>query len=174
MPTVRPHHYLPTRMWHIVNKTHFQASFITYHGTDRLHESIQNIPEWCRHLHSSYGSTKKLSPTAKIWILGSTATFYGDCVKTCENVVLNFCENRSGCFTITTLPFSPSSFWRNIIGLSFPTHRTPLIWHSVTFSYFQKLNWSWKVAGLVPLRRSRPNRKECLTLWQKRTFRKRS
>jgi hypothetical protein len=27
---------------------------------------------------------------------------------------------------------------------------------------------------LIPLRRSRPNRRECLTLWQKRTFRKRS
>jgi hypothetical protein len=26
---------------------------------------------------------------------------------------------------------------------------------------------------LIPLRRSRPNRRECLTLWQKRTSRKR-
>jgi len=35
-------------------------------------------------------------------------------------------------------------------------------------------NWSWKDAGLIPLRRYRPNRKECLTLWQKRTSRQRS
>jgi hypothetical protein len=49
-----------------------------------------------------------------------------------------------------------------------------LIWHSVTSSYFQKWNCSWKDAGLIPLSRSRPNRKECLTLWQKRTSRKRS
>jgi hypothetical protein len=37
-----------------------------------------------------------------------------------------------------TLPFSPSSFWRNIKWLSSPTYRTPLIWHPVTSSYFQK------------------------------------
>ena len=55
-----------------------------------------------------------------------------------------------------------------------PTHRTPLIWHPVTSSYFQKWNWSWKDAGSITLRGSRPNRRECLTLWQKRTSRKRS
>jgi hypothetical protein len=40
----------------------------------------------------------------------------------------------------------------------------------------KKCNWSWKDAGLIPLRRSRPNCRECFTrtLWQKRTFRKRS
>jgi hypothetical protein len=41
----------------------------------------------------------------------------------------------------------------------------------VTSSYFQKLNCSWKDAGLTPLRGSRPNCRECLTLWQKRTSR---
>jgi hypothetical protein len=34
----------------------------------------------------------------------------------------------------------------------------------VTSSHFQKWNWSWKDAGLIPLRRSRPNRRECWTL----------
>jgi hypothetical protein len=29
-------------------------------------------------------------------------------------------------------------------------------------------------AGFIPLRRSRPNRRECLILWHKRTSRKRS
>jgi hypothetical protein len=53
-------------------------------------------------------------------------------------------------------------------------HRTPLLGHPVTSSYFQKWNWGWKDTGLIPLRRSRPNRRECLTLWQKRTSRKRS
>ena len=28
-----------------------------------------------------------------------------------------------------------------------PTHHTPLIWHHVTSSYFQKWNWSWKDAS---------------------------
>ena len=44
----------------------------------------------------------------------------------------------------------------------------------MTSSYFLKWNWSWKDAGSIPLRRFRPNRRKCLTLWQKRTFRKRS
>jgi hypothetical protein len=39
---------------------------------------------------------------------------------------------------------------------------------------FPKWHWSWKDADLLPLRKSRPNRTECLTLWQKRTSRKRS
>ena len=60
--------------------------------------------------------TKKLSQQAEMWISGSAATFCGDCVKTCEDFVPNFGENRPGCFTITTtrliLPSSPSSFWR--------------------------------------------------------------
>jgi hypothetical protein len=33
----------------------------------------------------------------------------------------------------------------------------------------KKWNWSWKDAGLIPLRRSRPNRRQCLKLWQKTT-----
>jgi len=46
--------------------------------------------------------------------------------------------------------------------LSSPTHSTPLIWHPVTSSCFQKWNWSWKAAGLIPLRRYRPKHRECL------------
>ena len=53
----------------------------------------------------------------------------------------NFGENRPGCFTMTTprltLPSSPTSFWRKTKLLSSPTHRTPLIWHPVTSSYYQ-------------------------------------
>jgi hypothetical protein len=36
---------------------------------------IQNIPDWCRHLYSSCGSAKHLFQKAKLWILGSNATF---------------------------------------------------------------------------------------------------
>ena len=86
----------------------------------------------------------------------------------------NFGENRPGCFTMTTLSSSPTSFWRKTKLLLSPTHRNPLIWHPMTSSYFQKWNWSWKDAGSIPLRRYRPNRRECLTLKQKRTSRKRS
>ena len=58
--------------------------------------------------------------------------------------------------------------------LSSPTRRNPLIDHPVTSSYFKKWNWNWKDAGLVPLRRYRPNSRECWTLWQKMSSRKRS
>jgi hypothetical protein len=53
-----------------------------------------------------------------------------------------------------TLLSSSSSFWRNTKWLSPPTHHTPLIWHPVTSSYFQKWNWSWKEASLIQLRKS--------------------
>jgi hypothetical protein len=46
------------------------------------------------------------------------------------------------------------------------------------FFLFPKMKQADKLkgcrAGLMPLRRSRPNRRECFTLWQKRTSRKRS
>jgi hypothetical protein len=139
---------------------------------------IQNIPDWCRHIYSSCGSAKPRPQQAKLWIPCSNATFCDDYVKTRKDVAPNFGEKRPGCFTMTTLrftlPCSPSIFWLNTKWLSSSANRTPLIWHSVTSSYFKKWNWSWKDAGLVILRRSRPNRRECLTFWQKITSRKRS
>ena len=69
---------------------------------------------------------------------------------------------------------SPTSFWPKTKLLLSPTHRTPLSWHPVTSSCFLKWNWSWKDASSIPLRRFRLKRRKCLTLWQKRTFRKRS
>jgi hypothetical protein len=43
----------------------------------------------------------------------------------------------------------------------------------VTSCYFLKWNWSWKDAGSIPLRRYRPKRRKCSTLWQERASRKR-
>jgi hypothetical protein len=86
--------------------------------------SIQNTPDWCRHLYSSCGSAKQRSHQAKQWIPGSTAKSCCDCVKTCEDVAPNFGENTPGCFTVTpllTIPSSPSSFWRNNGCLPQPT-----------------------------------------------------
>jgi hypothetical protein len=51
-----------------------------------IRDSVGDIPDCCCHLYSSCGSTKNLSQQAKLWIPGSTATFCGDCVKTCEDV----------------------------------------------------------------------------------------
>jgi hypothetical protein len=160
------------------------SSFTDHYDTKTQHKinnkaiwgGIQNIVDWCRHLYSSCGSVKHQCQQAKLWIPGSTVTFCSDCVKTCKDVVLNFSVNRPGCFTMTTpcltLLSSPSSFWWKTKWLPSPAHHTPLVWHPVTSSYFQKWNESWKDAGLIPLRRSKLNRRECLTLWQKRTSRK--
>jgi hypothetical protein len=57
-------------------------------------DSIQNIPDWCHHLYSSCGSAKHRSQRAKPSIPGYTATFCGDCVKTCEDVAPNLGENN--------------------------------------------------------------------------------
>jgi hypothetical protein len=93
--------------------SHFlNISFNTIH----LLGGIQNIPEWCGQVYRSCGSAKHRSQQAKPGIPGSTAMFYGDCMKMCKNVALNFGENRPRCFTMTTspltLPSSPSNFWR--------------------------------------------------------------
>jgi hypothetical protein len=65
--------------------------------------------------------------------------------------------------TFLTLPSSPSSFWQNTNDCHPPP--TVLTWFgTVTFSYCQKWNWSWKEASLIPLKRSGPNCRECLTL----------
>jgi hypothetical protein len=104
--------------WQAKGKRCLQG-FLTIRG------GIQNIPDWCRRLYSSCDSAKHRSQQAKLRIPGSTATFCGDCVKTCEDVAPNFGENRPGCFTMTTprltLPSSPSSFWHNTKWLSSPT-----------------------------------------------------
>jgi hypothetical protein len=139
--------------------------------TLHLRGGIQNIPDWCRQLYSSFGIAKHRFKQAKLWIPGYTATFCSDYVKTSEDVASNFGENRPGCLIMTppglTRPSSSSSFRRNTKRLLSPTHRTPLIWHPVTSSYFQKWNWSWNDAGLIPLSRSRPNRSVLDTLIEK-------
>ena len=77
--------------------------------------------------------TRNLCQQVKMWISGSTATFCGYYVKTCEEVAPNFGENRPDCFTMTsprlTLLSSSTSFWRKTRWLSSPTQQTPLIWH---------------------------------------------
>jgi hypothetical protein len=109
-----------------------------------LRGGIQDIPAWCRHLYISGSSAKHRSQQAKLRISGSTATSSSDCVKTCEDVAPKF-----GCFTMTTprltLPCPPSSFWRKTKWLSFPTHRTTLIWQApCDFFLFPKMTLKLK------------------------------
>jgi hypothetical protein len=74
-------------------------------------------------------------------------------------VYLESCTWHVAIFTMdqskeqTVCSSASTQFW-----LSSPTHRTPQIWHPVTFSYFKKWNWSWKNAGLIPMRRSESQR----------------
>jgi hypothetical protein len=112
---------------------------------------IQNIPDWCRYLYSSYSSAKHRSQQAKLWIPSSTTTFCGDCVKTREDVAPNFGENRPGCFIMTmpclTLQSSPSSFWWNTKWLSSLTHRNHLIW----FPWLIAISKNETVAEMTPV-----------------------
>ena len=110
---------------------------------------------------------KNLSQEAKLWIPGSTATFFGDCVKKCEDNVPNFDENTHG--------WSPwqrtGSHCRHHPTISVCTQNScypppsVLIWRPVTSSYF--LKWNWNDAVSIPLRISRTERRICLTLSQK-------
>jgi hypothetical protein len=131
----------------------------------RIRDGIQNIPDWCRHLYSSCGIAKHRYQQDKLWIPGSTA-------ETCEDVSPNFGENHDKSPPHTSV-LTQQFLVKYKLAVT-PTHRTPLIWEPVTSSYFQNWNWRWKDAGLISLRRSRPNRRVCLTPWQKITTRKRS
>jgi hypothetical protein len=61
---------------------------------------------------------------------------------------------------------SPSSFRQTPKSLSSPPTVLPSF-STCDFSYFQKLKWSSKDASLIPLRRSRPNRRVLDTLTEK-------
>ena len=146
---------------------------------ENIRGAIQNTPEWCRHLYIKGIVHKEFVPTGQI----VTSGFYCEVLwRLHENVRrhrtqlgreqtwLLHHDNAPSHTSVLTHQFLA----KNKIDVPPPHHHTPLIWHPVTSSYFQNWNWSWKDAGLIPLRRSRPNRRECLTLWQKRTSRKRS
>jgi hypothetical protein len=138
---------------------------------------IQNIPYWCRHLYSSCGSANHGSQQSKLWFPDRTATFCGDCVKTCEDVAPNFDENRPSCFTMTTLrltlPSTPSSFCERLNGCHPPP--TVLPWFGTLWLLPISKNeieaertpvwYHWGDPGRIA---------ECLTLRQERTSRKRS
>ena len=63
-------------------------------------------------------------------------------------------------------------FWRktNLLLSPHPPYSPDLA--PCDFFLFPKMKLNWKDAGSIPLRRSRPKRRKCLTLWQKRTSRK--
>jgi hypothetical protein len=113
-------------------------------------------------LHSDLFTTEV---ELNFWVYNETTT------KEVRSTEGECCIHAYDCNIIThrlTLPSSPNSFWRKTKFLLSPTHRTPLIWHPVT--YFQ----NEIEAEMTPVRYHRdPNQiAECLTLWQKRTFRK--
>jgi hypothetical protein len=125
---------------------------------------IQNLPEGWSHLYSSCVSAKHRSQQAKLWISGSTAKFFA--ATACERSKKSppkFGDYRPSCFSITTphltLSYSPSIFWRNKKLAVFPQPPYSLALTPCDFSHFQKWNWSWKDAGLLPLRRSSQNRR---------------
>jgi hypothetical protein len=140
-----------------------------------LRGGIHNIPDWCRHLHSSCGSTNNLFQQAKLWFPGSTATFGGDCVKTCAYVARHLARTHPA-----ASPWDrPYAYFRPHPAVSGETindcHPPPTV-----LSWFGNL---W----LLPISKNeteaertpvwyhwRPNRRQCLTFSQKRTSMKRS
>jgi hypothetical protein len=139
--------------------------------------SIQNVLDWCRHLYNSCGSAKHGSQLAKLWTQRSTAKFCGDGVKTCEDVAPNFDKNRPGYFTMTkprlTLPSSPSSFWPNTKMAAIPHPPYSPDFEPCEFFLFPNMKFKLKGSRFDTLTRSRPNHRECSTLWQKGTSRRR-
>jgi hypothetical protein len=141
-----------------------------------LRDSIQKIPDW-RVIYTAVVVAQRMSQQAKLWITGSTEKFFGDCVKTCEDVAPYFDENRAGCFTMTTprltLPSSPSNFWRNkkMAVVPHPPYSPDLA--PCDFCLFPKMNLKLNGRRFDHMK-CRSLRRECLTLWQKRTSRKRS
>jgi hypothetical protein len=99
---------------------------------------IQNIPKLCRHLYNSCGSAKHGSQQTKLWIPNSTATFCGDCLKTCEEVSPNFCEKKPGCFTMTTLRLTLSSSPSIWYGWGDPGRIAESAWYSDRNWFFRK------------------------------------
>jgi hypothetical protein len=89
-------------------------------------------------------------------------------VETCEYFAPNFGEKKPGCFTMTThhftLPSSSSSFWRNKKWQLSPTHRTRLIWHPVSSSYFQKRKLMLKGCLFDTIEEIQADSQVCLTL----------
>jgi hypothetical protein len=89
----------------------------------------------------------------------TTLTFYGDCVKMCEDFALNFGVNRTGCCITTThhltLSSSPGNFWLKSTWLLSPTHPT--------FLCFRDWRQDWKTTILAQLSWLRQNHRWCWT-----------
>jgi hypothetical protein len=115
--------------------------------------------------------TKISSWQGKQSIRHTTVTFYGDCVKMCEDFAPNFSDKRTGCWITTmhplTLPFSPGNFWPETTLLLSLTHPTCLIGPLRLF-WFPDWRRNWKAAILTQLRWWRQNRRRCWTLHRTR------
>jgi hypothetical protein len=141
-----------------------------------VYEVVSKIFRNSAAIYTAVVVARSTGPNRPNWIPGSAATFCGVCVKTCEDVAPNFGENRPGCFTMTTLrlslPTHPAVSGEIKNGCH-PSHTVSPHLAPCDFFLFQKM----KQAERTPVRYrwGYPGRiAECFTLWQKRTFRKRS
>jgi hypothetical protein len=108
--------------------------------------------------------TNNSSCHAKESVLQTAVTFYGDCLKMCEDFEQNFGGKRISCCITTTqrltLPFSPGNFWLKTKWLSSLTH--------LTFLCFPDWRENLKAAILTQLKWSRQIRRRC---WNPRRIR---
>ena len=148
----------------VQERSHISWWWRTHRETHKLHNSWNCCMDSRAHLsrsmldHSRYcwggnllwdmpmGSDRRIGHACRSQICAQDPNQWPEAA-VCQRLhwtELNWTEKQNGCHpTPTILP----------------------IWHPVTSSYFQKWNWSWKDAGLIPLRRYRLNRRQCLTLW---------
>jgi hypothetical protein len=91
-------------------------------------------------LSSSVLFAKNSSWQAKQSIPHTTVTFYGYCVKMCEDFAPNLGDRITCCCITTvlrlTLPSSPGNCLPKTIWLSSPTHPSHLTWPPATFLCF--------------------------------------
>jgi hypothetical protein len=147
-------------------------------NTTAIRVVIQNIPHWCCHLHIRGIVHKEFVPRGQtvnfgfycevLWRLHENVRRHRPQIWREQTWLLHH-DNAPSHTSIYIHQFLAKN---KIAVIPHPQHSLDLSpWN---FLQFPNWNWSWKDAGLIPLRRTRLNRRECLTLWQERTCRKRS
>jgi hypothetical protein len=102
------------RPWQSLDKSSGKNVYVVY-GKPKPTETERRVKRKVKSmLIIFFDITKNLSWQVKLSIPHTTLTFYGDCVKMCEEFTPKFGDKRTGCCITTTyrliLPFSPGKF----------------------------------------------------------------
>jgi hypothetical protein len=143
----------------------------------KLRGGIQNIPDWCRHIYSSCDNAKHRPPT------GQTVNPVIYCYvlrwphENLQRLRPELWRQQPWLLHHDNAPSHISVLTQQLLAkhkmavIPRPPYSPDL--KPCDFFLFPKIKLKLKGRRSIPLRRSRLNRRECLTLWQKRTSRKR-